>query len=264
LKQYPTLAVATVIDAKGSSPRGIGAKMVIFPDGDIFDTVGGGALEKKVIEDALDAMASGSSFTRTYDLAGKDKDGVASICGGKASVYVEIIRSPDTLLICGGGHVAQALASLAGAIGLNLVVVEDRKAYASKERFPAAQRVLNVLPSDPQVRDLVTPSTYVVILTHSHELDKAVLKNLVVAEAAYIGMIGSIKKVRFVLDELKKEGLPTEALDRIYSPVGLNIGAETPSEIAISILSEIIHVRRKRCKSPISMKITPLPETSKK
>jgi xanthine dehydrogenase accessory factor len=257
LKEHPTLAVATVIEKKGSAPRDIDAKMAVLPDGSTFGTIGGGGLEKLVIDDALDAMEEGGSFTKTYDLSGRESGGTGQICGGTASVHVEIIRSPDTILLCGGGHIAKAIAPMAVLLGLNLIVVDEREQYASKDRFPGAWKILKASPLDPKVRELVTSSTYIVILTYSHKGDKEALKNLVSTKAAYIGMIGSRKKVEKILDELESEGVPADALGRVYSPIGLDIGAETPAEIAISILSEIIHVKRKDSSSAISMRMTP-------
>ncbi len=264
LKEHPTLAIATVIETEGSAPRESEAKMIIFPDGSIFGTIGGGGLEKMVIDDTLKAMKDGTSFTKTYNLKGKDKGGIGQLCGGTSSVYVEIVRSPATLLLCGGGHIAKAMAPLATMLDMNLIVVDDREEYASKERFPDALKVVHASPSDPAFRDLVTPSTYIVILTHSHKQDKEALKNLVSTEAAYIGMIGSTRKVTTILKQLRAEGVPAKVLDKVHSPIGLDIGAETPAEIAISILSEIIHVKRKSSASPISMKMTPLTGTNKK
>lgn len=264
LKAHQTLAVATVIGTEDSTPRETAAKMIVFPDGTIHGTIGGGGLEQKVIEDAVDAMKGGDSFTKTYNLRGRGEGGFGPICGGTASVYVEVIRSTETLLLCGGGHIAKAMAPIAAALDMNLIVVDEREEYASKERFPGAMNVVRTVPADPKLRELVTPSTYVVILTHSHEHDKETLKNLVSTEAAYIGMIGSTKKVTSILEALSAEGVSDEELNRVYSPIGLDIGAETPAEIAVSILSEIIHVRRKGSSSPCSVKITPLAGVRKK
>ncbi|UCF06276.1 MAG: XdhC family protein [bacterium] len=259
LKEHGTLAVATVIETEDSTPRETAAKMIVFPDGSIYGTIGGGGLEQKVIEDALEAMESGESFTKRYNLKSTDEGGFGPICGGTPSVYVEVIRSPETILLCGGGHIAKALAPMATALDMNLIVVDERTEYASKERFPGAMKIVRTAPSDPELKHLVTPSTYIVILTHSHEHDKDALKNLVSTDAAYIGMIGSKKKVTTIMRELEGEGVSAEALDRVFSPIGLDIGAETPAELAVSILSEIIHVKRKGSSSPISMRMT-LPE----
>lgn len=264
LKEHRVLAVATVIETEGSTPRETAAKIIVFSDGTIHGTIGGGGLEQKVIEDALDAMKSGESFTRTYNLKGREEGGFGPICGGTASVYVEVIRSPETILLCGGGHVAKALAPIATALDMNLIVVDEREAYASKERFPGAMNIMRAAPSNPKLRELVTPSTYVVILTHSHEHDKETLKNLISTDAAYIGMIGSTKKVTAIFEALSAEGVPEKDLNRVYSPIGLDIGAETPTEIAVSILSEIIHVRRRGSPCPISSKLTPFKGAKKK
>jgi xanthine dehydrogenase accessory factor len=264
LKEHPTLAVATVIETEGSSPRDTAAKMIVFPDGSIYGSVGGGALEQCVIADATCALKDGDSFTKTYELGDEGTGGIGQICGGTTSVYVDIIRAPDTVLLCGGGHIAQALAPMAAALGMNLIVVDERDEFASRERFPWAVKVLHAKLSDPTLQDLVTPSTYVVIFTHSHELDKEALRNFASTEAAYVGMIGSTKKVTTIMRDLKAEGVPAKTLNRVYSPIGLDIGAETPAEIAISILSEIIHVKRKGSPSPVSMKMVPPAGAKKK
>jgi xanthine dehydrogenase accessory factor len=264
LKEHGTLAVATVVETEDSTPRETSAKMIVFPDGSIYGTIGGGGLEQKVIEDALEAMGSGESFTRRYNLKGTDEGGFGPICGGTPTVYVEVIRAPETILLCGGGHIAKALAPMATALDMNLIVVDERAEFVSKERFPGAMKVVRAAPSDPGLKRLVTPSTYVVILTHSHEHDKETLRNLVSTDAAYIGMIGSKKKVATIMRELGEEGVPAEELERVFSPIGLDIGAETPAEIAVSIISEIIHVKRKGTSSPISVKTISLEEANRK
>jgi xanthine dehydrogenase accessory factor len=258
LDTHPKLALATIIDVKGSTPRAAGAKMIVFPDGNIYGSIGGGGLEQKVINDALEAMQTGMSFTKTYKLKGKEKGGLGQLCGGISSVHVEIIKSPDTLLLCGGGHVAHALAPMAQALGMNVCIIDERTQFATKERFPGAAQVLNVPPSDARVREMVTDTTFVVICTHNHEQDKEALMNLVESEAAYIGLIGSVRKVRTTMGELQKSGIPAKALKKVHAPIGLDIGAETPAEIAVSILAEIIHTKRKRTPSNASLKITAL------
>lgn len=211
-------------------------------------------MEKKVIEDAMHALTNGGSGVKNYTLSGTDKGGIGQICGGEATVYIEVVGAPETLLVCGGGHIAEAVAPIAAALGMDLAIVDERAQFASKERFPEARRVLNVHPGDPQVRSLVTSSTYVVIVTHNHEHDTAALENLISAGAPYIGMIGSAKKIKAVFAELEKRGVSPEILAKVHSPVGLDIGAETPTEIAVSIMAEIIHVKRKGSASPISLK----------
>jgi xanthine dehydrogenase accessory factor len=268
--------------------------MIVLPDGSIRGSIGGGGLERHVIKDALELMKSGGTCSKIYNLAGartggkhsktydqagspsdgshsktgapedSRADGVGPICGGEATVFIEIVRAPETLLLCGGGHIASAIAPMAHLLGMDLIVVDNREEFATRERFPNALRVINAHPGDPEVQTLVTGSTSIVIFTHNHAYDKNALKNLIDTDAAYIGMIGSTSKVKEVLAGLEAEGVPAEALERVYSPVGLDIGAETPAEIAVSILAEIIHVRRTGSASAISMKSTTRSETAKR
>lgn len=264
LEEHPTLAIATITAVTGSAPRHEAAKMIVLPDGTIHGAIGGGGLEKQVIEDALELMKTGGSCSKIYNLAGAQTGGIGPICGGEATVFIEIVRAQETLLVCGGGHIASAIAPMAQLLGMNLIVVDDREDFASRERFPNALRVINTHPEDPEIQKLVTASTCIVIFTHNHEHDKDALKNLIDTGAAYIGMIGSKKKVKQVMTELAAEGVPAKALERVYSPVGLDIGAETPAEIAISILAEIVHVRRTGSASAISLKSANRPETAKR
>jgi xanthine dehydrogenase accessory factor len=243
-----------LIDVKGSTPRGVAAKMIVLPDGTVQGTIGGGLLEKQVIEDAVHALANGGGGVKRYVLAATDEGGIGQICGGEASVLIEVVGAPDTMLICGGGHIAAALAPMAAALDMNLVIADDRARFASKERFPDGATVLNMHPGDERLRKHVTRSTYVIIVTHNHLHDAAALENLIAAGAAYIGMIGSTKKIRAVFSELEKNGVPRESLARVHSPVGLDIGAETPAEIAVSIMAEIISVKRKGPATTLSMK----------
>jgi xanthine dehydrogenase accessory factor len=264
LEEHSTLAIATITEVTGSVPRHTAAKMIVLPDGTIHGAIGGGGMEKMLIEDALELMKTGGSCQKSYNLAGKKSGGIGPICGGEATVFIEIVRAPETLLLCGGGHIAAAMAPMARLLGMNLIVVDSRAEFASRERFPKADRVINTHPGDPAIKELVTASTWVVIFTHNHEHDTDALKNLIDSGAAYIGMIGSRKKVKEVLTGLASQGVPAEALSRVYSPVGLDIGAETPAEIAVSILAEIIHVKRTGSPSPVSMKRDTFSETAKK
>jgi xanthine dehydrogenase accessory factor len=254
LDRYPTLALVTVVETEGSTPREHGAKMLVLPDGRTRGTIGGGGLERLVTEEALEAIRTGRGFFKEYDLVGKDEGGIGSKCGGRSRVMVEVITAPDMMLICGGGHIGHELAMMAGQVGFKVWVIDPREGYATKERYPETVNVMNASPASDEVRDLVTGNTYIVILTHDHVLDKEALRNLVGTDARYIGMIGSRRKVRMVMDELGKEGVDADALARVHAPIGLDIAAETPAEIAISILGEVIHIKRKGVTSQHSMK----------
>jgi xanthine dehydrogenase accessory factor len=254
LVEHRRIALATVVNAKGSTPREFGAKMLVLPDGSTTGTVGGGGLEKKVTEDALLALKEGTGFLRQYDLRAKKGRGIGAICGGKATVLVEVLQAGERLLICGGGHIGLALARMASGLGLRVTVVDPRKAYSGGNRFPEGVEVVRARPAGRKVLGLVDADTYVVILTHSHALDKEALRALAPSRARYIGMIGSRAKVRRILSELVKEGVDRRHLGRVHAPVGLDIGAETPAEIAVAILAEVVHVRRRGASSPASLK----------
>jgi xanthine dehydrogenase accessory factor len=254
LGEHRRIALATVVKAEGSTPREFGAKMVVLPDGSTHGTVGGGALEKIVTEEAIGALKEGAGFLREYDLRANRAGGIGAICGGKATVLVEILRAGERLLICGGGHIGLELARVGAALGFRVIVVDPRKDFSAAGRFPDGVEVLRALPAGRRVLGLVDSDTYVVILTHSHALDKEALRALAPSNARYVGMIGSRAKVKRVLAELKKGGVDIGQLDRVHAPIGLDIGAETPAEIAVAIVAEIVHVRRRGASSPVSLK----------
>ena len=254
LDRYHTVALVTVVETRGSAPREGGAKMLVLPDGKTHGTIGGGVLERLLTDEALQAIKDGKGFLRDYDLVEESEGGIGSKCGGRSKVLVEVLKAQDALLICGGGHIAFELAKMASQVGFKVWVADPRQEFATRERFPDALDVLNVSPAADEVKALVTGSTYVVILTHDHDLDKEALASLVDTDAAYIGMIGSKRKVKAILKELEAEGVDKRLLDKVHSPIGLDIAAETPAEIAISILGEMIHIKRKGETSSISMK----------
>ena len=254
LGEHRRIALATVVNAEGSTPREFGAKMIVLLDGSTHGTVGGGALEKKVTEDAMQALKDGPGFLREYDLRAKKGSSLGAICGGKATVLVEILQAGERLLICGGGHIGQSLARMGSGLGFRVTVVDPRKDYSGGDRFPEGVEVMRARPAGRNVLGLVDADTYVVILTHSHALDKDALRALAPSNARYIGMIGSRAKVRRILRELAREGVDRRHLGRVHAPVGLDIGAETPAEIAVAILAEIVHIRRRGASSPVSLK----------
>jgi xanthine dehydrogenase accessory factor len=254
IRTHSKLALATVIDASGSTPREVGAKMVVLPDGTIYDTLGGGKLELLVTKDAQDALANGESYTKKYSLLAEEQGGIGTACGGEATVFIEIITRGERLVILGGGHIGLALYKIALETGFSVAIVDERPEFAAKERFPEAELLLNCRVDDPKVRGSIDKNTYIVIVTHEHKQDKLAVQSLIETEHKYLGMIGSKRKVKQTIEELAAEGIPREKLNHIYSPIGLNIYAETPEEIAVSILAELIQVRRTGESSRISMK----------
>lgn len=232
--------VATIIDAKGSSPRGVGARMLVMRDGAIVETIGGGVLEKRVIADALTFLAAGVTRSERYELREQGDNALGALCGGEATVFFEVHAPARTLLIVGAGHVGQKLCSFAKLLDFQVVVLDSRQDMVTPERFPDADQLICADPA--QTADLFTlgETTHVVIVTHGHLHDKDALRSVIGSSAASIGMIGSANKVRTVYAQLREEGVPAERLDRVHSPIGLDIGAETPAELALCIMAEIV------------------------
>ncbi len=236
-------ALATVISVKGSSPREEGAKMLIKSDGTILSSIGGGSVEAKVCQEAKRIMDRGKAEILHFDLTDKTaKEGM--ICGGVMDIFVEPILSPPTLYIFGGGHISLPLTKIGKIIGFNIVVIDDRSDFASPERFPEADEVF--AQDFPKVfpKLNVNKSSNIVIVTRGHFSDEAVLEWAVKTEARYIGVIGSKKKNEAIFSHLRSKGIPQDLLQKVHAPIGLNIGAETPEEIAVSILAELIKTER--------------------
>jgi len=231
--------VATVVAAGGSTPRGAGAKMVVYPDGRTLGTIGGGAIEADVIERARALVDSGEPTLLSFDLG--DDAGMA--CGGEMSIFLEPIAEAPRVTVIGGGHVGQAVATVAKQAGFRIAVVDDRREVVTAERFPTADLRLvggvELLDGDLKVGD----SSFVVIVTRGHRYDKDWVRAIVGLRPAYIGMIGSAEKVRRTFEDLSRDGVAHGVLERIHAPIGIDIGAETPDEIAVSVVAEIIAVR---------------------
>lgn len=238
--------VATVVESFGSTPRKAGAKMIVLEDGTTIDTVGGGKVERQVIEDALDALKRGQSRTVKYELRTSGQHAIGMVCGGETTVFLEVNKPALTLVVAGAGHIAQKLAPMAKLLDFRVVVVDNRPEFANAETLPAADEVICGHPA--QLAELVTldHNSYVVIVTHGHLHDKDTLESVLSADVAYVGMIGSRSKVRFVLEQLLEEGADPERLARVHSPIGLDLGGNAPAEIAVSILAEIIALQHGR------------------
>ncbi|MGA9350881.1 MAG: XdhC/CoxI family protein [Anaerolineae bacterium] len=243
VRQREAVALATIVQTRGSTPRQVGTKMLIRPDGTSMGTVGGGALEAAIAEAAQEALAEGKSRLVHYGLRADKYEQDLGVCGGDLDVFIDVIASQMTLLLIGAGHVAVPLAELAHLLGFRTVVFDDRTEYANWDRFPQAEEVLvEELVAGLSTLD-ITPNTWAVIATRSHESDAAALRAVVESPAAYIGLLGSRRKVSLIFKTLQEE-VGEERLARVYAPVGLDLGAETPEEIALSIMAEIIMVRQ--------------------
>ena len=242
----PAVVLATVIQAPAESSVAVGAKLLLRPDGSSLGALGGGPLEAAV-------LADGGKAFRRHDVESLfySPDGAritrreAESGSGGYQVMLEVHEPPATLVIVGGGHIGKALATIGDLCGFSVVVVDDRPDYANPERFPEADRVIcggfaEVLGELP-----IDANTYIVTVTRGHKHDEISLRQVVRrGGAAYVGMIGSKRRVGAVLQHLIEEGLDAEAVRRVHTPIGLDIGAETPEEIAVAIMAEVVQVRR--------------------
>ncbi len=237
-KSNQPVVLATVIQSLGSAPREEGARMLVRPDGSIAGTIGGGAVEQKIIEEALQLMKGGASKLITYEL----KD-IGMQCGGGMSVFIEPLVPAPQLLIFGAGHIGACLAQIGKMLEFSVTVVDNRPEFANADRLPWADTIIAEEYAAAIERLVFNARTYVVILTHKHAHDYEVLEKCLNKTWCYLGMIGSRAKVAKVFDQLRAKGVADEIIAKIHSPVGIKIGANTPAEIAISILAEIIQVR---------------------
>ena len=238
-----SVSLATIVKATGSTPREAGTKMLIYPDGSIVDTIGGGSLEANVIAEALAALGEGKARLVRYELRDSEV-GDPGICGGEAEIFIDVINPHPTVLIVGAGHVGRSIAVLSSFLGFRTVVLDDRPEFANVERLPQADEIIVGDIVEELARFNTNSQTHIVIVTRGHEHDRDALGQVVSSPAAYIGMIGSRRKVKMVFDELQKDGVAEGALAAVRAPIGLDIHAETPEEIALSIMAEIVMVRR--------------------
>lgn len=235
-------ALATVISTSGSTPREEGAKMLVKADGSIIGTIGGGSLEAVVCQKAIETIRKGKPEQLCFRL--KEGEELGMICGGDTEIFIEPILSPPTLYIFGGGHISLPLAKIGKLLGFKIAVIDDRSEFASPQRFPDAELTLveDFNKVFPKLK--IDKSSYIVIITHGHKGDEAALEGAVATKAKYIGMIGSKSKTKAVFSRLLAKGVSQELIDKVHAPIGLEIYAQTPEEIALSIMAEIVKVRR--------------------
>lgn len=236
-------AVATVVEVAGAAPRHAGAKMLVLADGSTVGTVGGGGVEARVIEEAKAAIAEGRSRELRYRLRDPER-GDPGVCGGDMRILIEVLPVRPTLLILGAGHVGQAVAELGAFLGYRIVVMDERPGLATPERFPWAEACITGNLAEEVARFPIGPQTWVVMVTPHYENDASVLAALAKHSPAYVGLIGSRRRTALTFQRAKELGVPEAWLEKVHTPIGLDIGAETPREIAVSILAEIIAVQR--------------------
>ena len=238
-------ALATIVNVRGSIPSFATAKMLVRDDGSILGTIGGGCVEAEVWQVAREVMEREQPRTLTFNLNQNPKYDAGLVCGGTLEIFLEPILPPAVLYIFGAGHVALNLSRIAGQVGFEVTIVDDRENYASRERFPEAKAV--IAQDFEQAMTAITPdeSSSIVIVTRGHRDDMRILRWAVQTRARYVGMIGSKRKTITIFRELTREGIPEHRFERVHAPVGLDIGAVTPEEIAVAITAELIAVRRR-------------------
>ena len=244
--------VATVAVATGSAPRAAGAKMIVYPGGRTSGTVGGGKFESLVIADALTGVAREEPWLKTYPLHEGDVESFGAICGGEVTVFFEPLKAGPALHIIGAGHCAQALAKLAADCGWHVTVVDDREEWLALA-LAAHRRVPSRAPADYIAAQKWSANDALVIVSRNYLIDRDALgAALRQPEMGYLGMIGSRKKVRQVFDDLKKGGCDESLFARVHAPMGLDLGSDSPPEIAVSVLAEILQATRKTSGRPMS------------
>jgi xanthine dehydrogenase accessory factor len=234
----------TIVRALGSTPQRVGAKMLVYADGRTIGTIGGGCYENDAFWKARDALTTGRSALLHYELNDDFAQENGLVCGGQMDVHIDPLTPTPQLYVIGAGHVGFHLARAAEDAGFRVHVVDDREKFANRERFPGAHEII-VSPLAEWLHTADIPSSaFVAVLTRGHQHDLEGMRALAARDLRYLGLIGSRAKVARIFDALAAEGMPGECLARVRAPIGLDIGAVTPAEIAISILAEMIAVRR--------------------
>lgn len=224
----PALLV-TVIEVEGASPAKVGAQLVLLGDGTRFGTVGGGRLEAAILEDAQQALSSGTPLLKHYSLKEEGTDAIGVLCGGELRVFFQPYKPPPNLVIVGGGHIGKPLKAMGEAAGFEVTIVDVEPGRADVS-------ALDAIPLDQD--------SCVVLISTDHVTDEAALRTALQTSTSYIGMIGSRAKCQIILDHLRADGFSENALARVYAPIGLDLGGTSPQEIAVAILAEIIAVRK--------------------
>jgi xanthine dehydrogenase accessory factor len=243
------VALVTIVSSNGSTPQRVGAKMLVYADGRTVGTIGGGCYEHDALGKAREAIRTRKAVTAKYDLNDDFAEETGLVCGGQMEVFIEPIEAPPALYVFGAGHVGFYLARVASEAGFEVHVVDDRAAFANRERFPfAASIVVDDIPAWLAATTLA-PTAYAVVVTRGHRNDLDAMAALATREFRYLGLIGSRAKVARIYDQLLSEERVTfEQLSRVHAPIGLDIGAVTPQEIAVSIAAELIAIRRGRAR----------------
>ena len=243
-KNNQSASLCTVTKSEGSTPRHVGSKMLVYADGKFIGTVGGGDLENRVIKAALQTLEDGKAQTLSYTMTDPAR-GDPGVCGGQVKVFVEPIYPPPTLVVIGAGHVGKAVVHLAKWLGFRVVVSDDREEFCNPESTPGADEYYPVEMGLLVEKLKVTKQTYLVVTSRGSNVDAVGLPSLLESNAAYIGVIGSKRRWATTVKVLKEKGVAEDLINKVRSPMGIELQAETPEEIAVSIMAEILMVRDK-------------------
>lgn len=237
------IALCTVIRTTGSMPRHAGTKMLVYSDGKIIGTIGGGGMESRVIADAQTVIKNGKARLESYTLNDPQR-GDPGVCGGTADIFIESVGVLPTLVVIGCGHVGKALAELGRWLNFRVVISDDRAELCTPEQIPGMDQYLVCAPEDLSKHLKITPHTYIAAVTRGQVVDEKLLPTLLESNAPYIGLIGSRRRWALTAKTLLEKGISAEHLSRIHAPIGLELNAETPQEIALSIMAEIVMLHR--------------------
>jgi xanthine dehydrogenase accessory factor len=238
-----TGVLCTIIKTKGSTPRKEGSKMLVYPNGTIVGTIGGGEVESRVIKEAIEALSTGETKIVGFDLV-DPAQGDPGICGGRLEVFIDPLGTPDEILVVGGGHVGRAVVHLAKWLGYRVILSDDREEYCRPEVVPYADKYIHCQFEELTKHMNINEGTAVVLATRNHQVDISGLPEILAKPIGYIGVISSKRRWKLTREQLIDSGVNKDVLKKIHAPVGLDIKAETPEEIAISILAEIIQEKR--------------------
>jgi xanthine dehydrogenase accessory factor len=250
LDEGQEVALITIVAATGSTPQRVGAKMLVYSDGRTVGTIGGGCYENDAFWKARESITARKPVNVKYELNDDFAQETGLVCGGQMEVFIEPVEASPDVYIFGAGHVGYFVGKMAHDVGFRVHVIDDREKFASVERFGDG--------IDVQVEHIPTwlathklpPTAYAVIVTRGHTHDLDALRALAAAQVRYVGLIGSRAKVKRIYDELRAEGMTPDALRSVHAPIGLDIGAITPQEIAVSILAELIAVKHGKIAEP--------------
>jgi xanthine dehydrogenase accessory factor len=250
LDEGEEVALVTIVAATGSTPQRVGAKMLVYSDGRTVGTIGGGCYENDAFWKAREAIKARRPLNVKYELNDDFAQETGLVCGGQMEVFIEPVEASPDVYVFGAGHVGYFVARMAHDVGFRVHVIDDREKFASAERFgPDIDVVVEHIPTWLETQKL-PPTAYAVIVTRGHTHDLDALRALAAAQVRYVGLIGSRAKVKRIYDELRSEGLSPEALRAVHAPIGLDIGAITPQEIAVSIVAELIAVKHGKIAEP--------------